>query len=255
MHHSKYTYDERYRAGYREKLSGYEFARWVALDHFFRKVINVTEPKNILDYGCGNGLFYPLLQLLYPHAEIFGADISSVAIEQLQGKYVEFSGRTCVIHKNKTNFADGFFDMVVSIEVMEHVDDLQAYIAEIFRLLKPGGKFIWTTPCGNKYSIEHIYSYAKRLIERTSEGYGRWKWEDPGHLRRLKSDEIEHILLQSGFSGVLFRFRAHLFSFVCTQLRAKKFISETLANKFMMLDYDLFRMLPNAASMIGCATK
>jgi ubiquinone/menaquinone biosynthesis C-methylase UbiE len=192
---------------------------------------------------------------LFPRAEIFGADISSVALEQLNEKYAEFSGKTSSIHDNKTDFEDGFFDMVVSVEVMEHVDDVQAYLREIFRLLKPGGKFIWTTPCANRYSIEHIYSRAKKLIEATGEGYRRWTWEDPGHLRRLTSDEIEQLLLQSGFSGVLFRFRAHFFSFVCTQLRAKRIIPENVANYLMKFDYLFFKKLPNAASMIGCAIK
>jgi len=249
------VYNGRYRAGYRRGLSGYEIARWAALDHFLRNVPGCTSPGSILDYGCGNGLFYPLLRALYPRAEIFGADVSSVALEQLQGTYAEAAGKTCIITGNRTAFADGFFDMVVSIEVMEHVDNLQAYSAEIFRLLKPGGRFVWTTPCANRCSVEYLYSHLMKLVERTGEGYRRWAWEDPCHLRRLTSSEAEAVLLQTGFRKVLFRFRAHLFSFLCTKLREKKYISEKLSTSLMKLDYTIFRCLPSGASMIGCAIK
>lgn len=248
-------YNGRYLAGYRSGLSGYEIARWAALEHFFRNVSSCKTPGNILDYGCGNGLFYPLLKTLYPDARIFGADISAVALKQLQLNYAEFEGNTCIISDNTTTFADGFFDMVVSIEVMEHVDNLQAYSAEVFRLLKPGGNFIWTTPCANRYSIEYIYSYAMKLVEITAEGYRRWTWEDPAHLRRLTSSEAEAVLVRAGFNRALFKFRAHLFSFLCTKLRKKKRISEKLANYLMKLDYTFFKHLPNGASMIGCAIK
>ena len=184
--------------------------------------------ENILDYGCGNGFFYQLLKTLYPHTRIFGADISAVALEQRKESYSELAGRTRIINDNKTTFADGFFDMVVSIEVMEHVDDLQAYIAEIFRLSKLGGNFIWTTPCANRYSIEHIYSHAMKLVETTDKGCRRWIWEDPAHLRRLTSSEAEAGLVHAGFRQTLFRFRAHLFSFLCTRLRAKTVFQKSL---------------------------
>ena len=51
---------------------------------------------------------------------------------------------------------DNKFNIITSIEVMEHVEDLTAYVKDIYRLLKPGGIFIWTTPCANKYSIEYL---------------------------------------------------------------------------------------------------
>lgn len=248
-------YNDRYASGYREKISGYEFARWSALEHFVGNVINATKKARVLDYGSGSGLHINLWKQLFPESKLYFTDISTVAIEKLKSKYPEFQNNTCMIKDNQTPYSDNSFDIVISVEVMEHVENLDDYLREVYRILKTGGKFIWTTPCGNKFSIEHLYSHKRKLVEKTSEGYIRWKWEDPTHIRRLKSAEINSILLQRGFSKVHFRFRAHFFSFLCTKLREKKIIPEKLANKLMMLDYKLFRVLPNAASMIGCATK
>jgi hypothetical protein len=112
----------------------------------------------------------------------------------------------------------------------------------------------WTTPCANFFSIEHIISAITGKIEQTKEGYRRWTWEDPTHLRRLRSNEIESLLKQKDFSDVYFRFRSHFFSFVCTYT-LKRLLAQHLRDRLMTLDYSLFRFFPNGASMIGGAKK
>ena len=166
----------------------------------------------------------------------------------------EYAGSFHTINNGKTDCEDNTYDVIVSIEVMEHVQDLHAYLEDINRLLKPKGHFIWTTPCANQLSIEHIYSLITQKIELTSEGYVRWSWEDPTHLRRLKSDEVIKALRANGFSNIHLRFRAHFFSFLCTYLPCRNRL-EGLRNKMMCLDYILFKALPNGASMIGIARK
>jgi len=248
-------YNQRYQTGYRDHLSGYEIARWSALKHFSAKTAKVSSAEKVLDYGSGSGLHVGLWKEIFFQSGLYFADISSVALDKLKENFPEYQNNVCLIKDDKTHFDDNTFDVVVSIEVMEHVVDLPAYVKEIFRILKPGGKFIWTTPCGNKGSIEYFYSARRKQIESTKEGYIRWKWEDPTHLRRLKSKEIEKVLLEIGYNKVFFRFRSHFFSFVCTKLQAKGMLSERWANRLMLLDYKMFRVFSNAASMIGCATK
>ncbi|MFZ6664546.1 class I SAM-dependent methyltransferase [Peijinzhouia sedimentorum] len=248
------VYNEKYKQGYRTALTGYEYARWEALRDFIKINIKST-PLAVLDYGAGSGLHVKLWKQLFPTSKLFFADISEVAINQLISTFPEVKGQTCIIKQNITDFTNNSFDVIVSIEVMEHVDDLDGYLSEIKRILKPGGKFIWTTPCANRLSVEHIYSYSKGQIDKTDEGYRRWHWEEPTHLRRLRSIEIKSLLQKKGFSKVKFRFRAHFFSFVCTKLVEKRILPRKISNRLMKLDYRLFRRLPNAASMIGCATK
>lgn len=249
----KNFYNERYSQNYREKLNGYEVARWEALFDVINKNINSNENKLVLDYGCGSGLYVKLWKLFFKDENLKFADISQNALNRLTEKYSEYKNQTCEIINNKTSYADNSYDLILSVEVMEHVENLEDYLNEIYRLLKPGGKFIWTTPCANILSVEHIYNIFTSNIEKTAEGFRRWKWEDPGHLRRLKTGEIKKLLKKTGFSKVKFRFRAHLFSFLCTKYLMKK--NKKLAEKLMLLDYKLFRILPNAASMIGIAIK
>jgi len=271
----KATYDERYLGNYREELSGFEVARWAALEHFIPVVVAIRGGEKVLDYGSGRGLHVPLWQKLFPRGELHFCDISTVAIEKLLDTYPQYASSSCAIRDDATDFASNEFDVVVSVEVMEHVESLRSYLTDIHRVLKPGGKFIWTTPCGNILSVEHIYSLLTGQIEPTAYGSRKWSWEDPTHVRRLKTGEIRFVLESLGFQDTRFRYRAHFFSFFATffpgkrlkHLRANmrpwrlwsKVIPERLSPEFsealMKLDYSLFRTLPNGASMIGCAVK
>ena len=249
----KGIYDNRYLLGYRERLVGYEIARWRALDHFIGKVLKVTHANRVLDYGCGSGLHVDLWKNVFPNAEICFCDISSVALEKLVGKYPEFKDSCDEVKGNKAAMRDSFFDVVVSVEVMEHVDNLGDYLFDIYRLLKPGGVFIWSVPCANKLSIEHIYYTLTRNIQKTYEGYRLWKKEDPMHFRRMTSVEMEEVLSRAGFCKVGFRFRSHFFSFICTNTLIGRL--GRLSEKLMLLDYSLFRRIPNGASLLGYAIK
>jgi len=247
------VYDQRYLEDYREHLSGYEIARWEALDHFITYVLKLGSAKTVLDYGAGSGLHVDLWEKTFRKAELHFCDISSVAMEKFKAKYPRYADCYYLVHANQPRPNDNTFDVIVSIEVMEHVKDLDFYLCDIRRLLKPGGYFVWTTPCANRFSIEHIFSAITGKIEPTKEGYRRWTWEDSTHLRRLRSDEIEGLLRQKGFFDVLFRFRSHFFSFICTYAPTRR--AQSLRNRLMTLDYSLFRCLPNGASMIGGAKK
>jgi len=90
-------------------------------------------------------------------------------------------------------------------------------------------------------------------IEKTNENYRRWKWEDPTHIRRLKSNEIKSLLNKNGYYKISIRYRSHFFSFICSRLFKNRF--QKFGERLMLLDYYLFRILPNGASMIGLAIK
>ncbi len=250
----KIDYEIYHKSNRRSQLSGFEIARWDALSHFIPKQVENNKTFCILDYGAGTGLHVELWKNLFPNSDIYLTDISEVGRSKCLSNYKELKGKYKLIKNKKSEFESEKFDVILSIEVMEHVPDLFSYLKDIFRLLRPGGIFIWTTPCGNFFSIEHIYSALTNQIIRTGEGYIKWKWEDPTHLRRLKSKEIENKLISTGFSEIVFRFRAHIFSFLCTYFPPRHRF-QNIRNKIMKLDYDFLRLLPNGASMIGKAHK
>jgi SAM-dependent methyltransferase len=247
-------YDKKYATGYRSELTGYETARMKAIRHFLHKVISVSNPQRILDYGAGRGLHVPLWTDIFPASDLFLCDVSSVAMQNCIKMHSDLFDRYRLIENNRADFQDETFDLIVSVEVMEHVEDLSAYLSDIFRLLRPGGIFVFTTPCANICSIEHVYAVLTGRIDTTEEGYRRWRWEDPTHLRRMRSREMQHHLFLAGFHRIVFRFRSHLFSFLCTYLPPRNRFTG-IRNWLMTLDYKLFRRLPNGASILCAAQR
>ena len=248
------VYDDRYETNYRQRVDGLEVARWNALAHFIRMVACPVWGGRVLDYGAGAGMHVALWEQSFPSSELHFTDISLVAKRRFADRYSRHEPRYQIISGDGAPFPANWFDAVVSVEVMEHVHDLDSYLSDILRVLRPGGVFIWTTPCGNRGSIEHLWSLLFGQVKATSEGYRLWAWEDPTHVRRLRTSEADSRLRRVGFSHSRYRLRSHFFSFVGTYFPPRTRLMP-LREQLMRLDYALFRNLPNGASMLGAAWK
>lgn len=68
----------------------------------------------------------------------------------------------------KSDLPAASFDIVVSVEVLEHVEEDEKFVSEISRVLKPGGRFIMTTPNGDyveNHNPDHKRHYKKVQLE------------------------------------------------------------------------------------------
>jgi 2-polyprenyl-3-methyl-5-hydroxy-6-metoxy-1,4-benzoquinol methylase len=97
--------------------------------------------KRLLDVGCGDGSF--ILRVKDQFEEVFGLDISPMAVELcrkngIKASQINLNGQT-------TPYPDGFFDTIVSLEVIEHVFNPLSFSKEINRALRPGGTLIIST--------------------------------------------------------------------------------------------------------------
>lgn len=125
----------------------------------------------VLDLGCNIGYGLPILRGAAD--EVVGADVSPTAVAAAT-RLVAGSG--IAVHPIDENrplpFADGRFDAVVSCQVIEHVADVDGYLREIRRVLKPDGRAFLTTP--------------NRLI-RLDPGMTPW---NPHHLREYAPEGL-----------------------------------------------------------------
>lgn len=100
--------------------------------------------KRVLDFGCGTG--YGTARVAPACAGIVGVDISEAAIEQAGHDFGARFQRIQPIEDAPLPFADGSFDVVLSFQVIEHVPDATAYVAEVHRVLTDDGIFVCATP-------------------------------------------------------------------------------------------------------------
>ncbi len=199
----------------------------------------------VLDYGCGAGRV--VLAGRRNGLEIYGTDVfyggsttrADVEAAGLLGDVVrEMEADGCI------PFPDGFFDLVTNNQVMEHVEDLDAVLAEIARVLRPGGVVLSVFPSADVWREGHIgipFSHWFRPGSRVrflytwllrACGFGTWKQQAPTP-RQWAVDKLEWI-----DRWTRYRTRRELFASYDRLFR----------NELRERDYIVYRLLDGNAS-------
>jgi 2-polyprenyl-3-methyl-5-hydroxy-6-metoxy-1,4-benzoquinol methylase len=125
----------------------------------------------VLEVGCGVGRGLDIL--IENCAEFTAIDKNEQLIQFLQTKYPQQH----FITQNIPPFKDlpsNTYDFVVSFQVIEHIQADNAYLQEIYRVLKPGGKAMITTP-NIKLSLTrnpwHVREYTAEQLEKLFKKY------------------------------------------------------------------------------------
>lgn len=116
----------------------------------------------ILDLGCGTGLSSRLF--FDKDYEVTGVDITRAMIRL--ARKLPYAKLICQDLEKPLKVKDSYFDAIVMIGVMEHINDPAALLKEARMKLKEGGLFALTLPCKNSYFSEYgLKNYYKKEIE------------------------------------------------------------------------------------------
>lgn len=136
-----------------------------------RKITAGDPRPRILDIGCGAGATLKRLEEL---GEATGVDISGQAVSYSRQRGCR---RICRVEEEQLPFGDDTVDLVVSLDVIEHLDNDYLHLREYRRVLRPGGSLLLTVP-----ALAWLWSNHDRANRH------RRRYSRPG-LKRLLEDE------------------------------------------------------------------
>ncbi|MGB9602612.1 MAG: class I SAM-dependent methyltransferase [Limisphaerales bacterium] len=132
-HQQTYLNNEKYA----EFLAGWDSG-------FYAKYADALKPDKpggkALDVGCGVGQV--LVRLQQQGYEAYGVDVSKPNIERAS----KVCSRARLYDGKKLPFDNEFFDSAGALNVLEHVEEPEQFIAELVRVVKPGGKVVLSSP-------------------------------------------------------------------------------------------------------------
>jgi 2-polyprenyl-3-methyl-5-hydroxy-6-metoxy-1,4-benzoquinol methylase len=161
---------------------------------FEQVLVQLDLKGEILDFGAGRGNLTRRLQGL----ERFSS-LSAIDMMQRPEK-IDRSVKWISWDLNEAiNLPNESFDVIVSAEVIEHLENPRAVAREWFRLLRPNGVLIFSTP-----NNESWRSLIALLLQGHFVYFGDTSY--PAHITALLRKDIERILKETGFSDPQFIF-------------------------------------------------
>lgn len=178
-----------YAPDFYRKVPGSHYERCV---HMLEPLIGSLEDPRALEIGVGSGAL--LHWLRHAGASPAGVEISQYVVELMREK--GFDMYRTDINEEPLPFDDNSFNLVVSMDVIEHVICPVTFMKEVYRVCEPGGHALIST--ANSRTFKAVY----RLLVHgrfpwTSEGNSGW---DSGHLHYFTSRDVAHLGRGAGFS-------------------------------------------------------
>ena len=171
---------ERYGEHHRRRRAEGDFVFVPERIPFFQAAIG--RGRRVLDLGCRSGA---LTRHLLEGNEVVGLDVDAAAL----AKAAALGIQTVVADvEEPLPFPDASFDAVVAGELLEHLRFPDALVAEVRRLLRPGGVFVGSVP--NAFRLQSRLRFLR----------GRPPEDDPTHLRLFSPAALRALL--AGFEDV-----------------------------------------------------
>jgi 2-polyprenyl-3-methyl-5-hydroxy-6-metoxy-1,4-benzoquinol methylase len=166
---------------------------WPALEHEIKS--KSWSAKRAFDLGCGNGATSDMLSKL--GFDVTGVDTSTSGIEQAKAAFPHIR---CELGSAYDELASryGTFDLVVSLEVIEHCMEPRAFAKTFLSLIAPSGVGFLSTP---------YHGYLKNIALAVSgqmDSHFTALW-DGGHIKFFSIKTLGSLLSEAGAQQVLFK--------------------------------------------------
>lgn len=137
-------------------------------------VLGYVANKVILDAGCGSGWAEPILaKKQAKHIDAFDVDEDIIKYAQSQRtKNSIFEAKDF----NRQGFKENFYDIAISIEVIEHLREYEFYLSNLAKSLRKGGLLFLTTPNKKMSAGQNPYHIREFTVEEMTEMLNRYSF-------------------------------------------------------------------------------
>ena len=159
-------------------------------------LLEINPKANYLDCGCGNGKFTLEMAKKIGTSNINGIEVVSAGVQVAQKNGIKVLEGDL---NSRLPFTDRCFDVITAVQVIEHLYDLDVFVSEIKRILKPDGYLVISTE--NLASWHNIFalilseqpSTGPLISQKFSIGF------HPLYLEHLKTPQSKRPYLEGGF--------------------------------------------------------
>lgn len=172
-----------------------KFSKPVLPPYFRNQILHkiFTKKEKILDLACGDGATSIIIKKL-SGGEVTGVDFSQYALDVAKKEGI----RTIRADLEKTlPIPDTSFDTVFWGDNIEHLFNPQVTLNEIYRVLKPNGRLVLSTPNSAYWRYRLFYLVTGRIPDTEYNGKKQWDWS---HIRLFDISLLQQFLQESGFS-------------------------------------------------------
>jgi SAM-dependent methyltransferase len=148
-----------------------------------KKISRFLKTGKVLDVGCATGYFLEAAEAA--GWETYGVEVSEYSSRLAQKK---FGNRIFTGTLEEAKFADKTFDLITLSDLLEHIRDLDAFMQEVVRILKPSGLLMIVTP--------NAASLSCRMMG------AKWSHYKSEHLHYFSPGTIKPLLKKSGVTPI-----------------------------------------------------
>lgn len=156
------------------------------------RIASKREVSTILDAGMGFGQYSDRMLRLFRNASVTGLELDRPHLYGSEPYFSRFGKRSRITlgDVRRLPLKDTQFDLILTVDVMEHVDDDVAAFSEYHRVLKPGGTLVMHTPRDSSTGEPH---------EHQPDGHDHWSVDE--HVRDgYRDDDAREKITAAGFT-------------------------------------------------------
>lgn len=164
------------------------------------------QPLRVLDAGTGFGQYAYFIARTFPHARVLAVDVKQDYLDNARRFFDQtpHAGQVTLAYDDLTRLqAEGPFDFILSVDVMEHIEDDRAVFGHFARVLRPGGAVLINTPSDLGGSDVQQHGDESFIEEHVRDGYNRDDLE--GKLREAGLTPVRSLYTYGRYGSMAWR--------------------------------------------------